>query len=230
MAGPTSASQYRDVLKLINAHKNAIFEVNSDGSLRTQNFKEKLGNLGLRIAGKYDATKLQKDAKVGVAIRALFLKTGQKENSYADPKHERAYDRFFNPVALPARKSTKEIKSKTGQVFIDQSNQKFSESQKVPAARVYFHALADQFSKLATDTRYQKHTAALDGLSSKYRAAARHLKSENSEAKFGELTEDLKSVGLTLGRGDLEDFDISHGLVAWAKKNSPDDLLRYGTN
>jgi hypothetical protein len=50
------------------------------------------------------------------------------------------------------------------------------------------------------------------------------------ESKLAELTVDLKSVGLKLGIGDLEDFDVSRGVVAWAKQNASDGLDRYGNH
>jgi hypothetical protein len=42
-----------------------------------------------------------------------------------------------------------------------------------------------------------------------------------------QLKEDLKGVGLQLGKGPLEGFDISKGIVEWAQANSPQDLDRY---
>jgi hypothetical protein len=58
-------------------NKSAIYEVNGDGSIRQQNWKEKLGNLGSRLIGTYAQRKESKDAAVANAL----LKLAQSVNT-----------------------------------------------------------------------------------------------------------------------------------------------------
>lgn len=227
MAGPTIARNYSDVASLIKAHQNSILEVNADGSIRSQNLKEKIGTLGLRILGKYNANKAEKDAKVAVAIQNLFLKTGQNENSYFAPKNHREFDRFFHPQPLHKRSATKEIKGKSGGVLLQAISNQQAGSQKVPAQKLLFSALADVFTKLGSTPEFRQDSEALEGLSTVYRAASRNLRADNADATLAQLQEDLKGVGLQLGKGRLEDFDISRGVEVWAKENAPGELDRY---
>lgn len=227
MAGPTIARNYGDVAQLINSHKNAIFEVNADGSIRTQSFKEKIGNLGLRITGRFTATKAEKDLKVAEAIRNLYQKAGNTDEGYFHPKNNKDYARFFNPQSLVKRSATKEIKGKVGATYVQAINVQAVESQKVPAQKLFLSALADAFTKLSNDPQYRQDAAGLDGLSSACRATSRHLREDTADAALSQLTDDLKGVGLQLGKGPLEGFDISKGVVEWAKTNAPQELDRY---
>lgn len=68
------AVTYAAAIDLVVRHgtdNSKIFEVNADGSIRTQNWKEKLGNFGARITRSYDLRKDTKDAAVAAALERL---------------------------------------------------------------------------------------------------------------------------------------------------------------
>jgi hypothetical protein len=50
---------------------SSLFEVNADGSIRTQTWKEKLGNFGARITRNYSLRKDTKDAAVAAALERM---------------------------------------------------------------------------------------------------------------------------------------------------------------
>jgi hypothetical protein len=229
MAGPTIARNYSEVSNLITSHQNAIFEVNVDGSIRTQSLKEKIGNLGLRITGKFSATKAEKDAKVAEAIRNLYHKAGNTDEGYFHPKSNKDYARFFNPQSLVKRTASKEIKGKVGTTYVQAIHtSQVTESQKVPAQKIFLGALADAFTKLSIDSQYRQDAQVLEGLATTYRTAGRYVKEDNIDSTLSQLKEDLKGVGLELGKGPLENFNISKGVVDWVKRNSVSgDLDRY---
>jgi len=71
---PTIATTYSAAFNLIRQNSTGstkLLEVNADGSIRTQNWKEKLGNFGARLARRYDLRKDTKDAAVAVALENL---------------------------------------------------------------------------------------------------------------------------------------------------------------
>jgi hypothetical protein len=221
MAGPTIARNYADVSKLITSHQNAIFEVNGDGSIRTQSLKEKIGNLGLRITGKFTATKAEKDAKVAQAILGLYQKTNPTSNlPYFDPKNNKDYARFFNPQSLVKRKVEKEVKSTTGPVLAKAIHNKTVESLKVPAQKVLFDSLATTFYNLSTDKEYRADWSALENLASTYSQKSKSFNTEaEADAALKTLQDDLKQAGLKIGSGPLASYDISKGIVEWARDN-----------
>jgi hypothetical protein len=227
MSGPTIARTYGDVAPLVKAHRNSILEVNADGSIRAQNFKEKIGNLGLRITGRFTATKAEKDLKVAQAIRNLYQKAGNTDEGYFHPKNNKDYARFFNPQSLVKRSISGEIKGKVGASYVQAIKDKEVASEKVPAQKIFLSALSNALIKLSINPEYRQDSEALDGLSSACRAAFRHVNELNADAGLARLKEDLKGVDLQLGKGQLEEFDISKGVVEWAKKNAPKDLDRY---
>jgi hypothetical protein len=61
-----------------------LLEVNPDGSIRTQNWKEKLANFGSRLIRTYQARKDAKDAAVVDAFNALV----EKAKSGIDPREK----------------------------------------------------------------------------------------------------------------------------------------------
>lgn len=68
------AATYAAAIDLVVRHgsdNSKIFEVNADGSIRTQNWREKLGNLGARITRNYQLHKDTKDAAVAAALERL---------------------------------------------------------------------------------------------------------------------------------------------------------------
>jgi hypothetical protein len=68
------ASSYSAALDLVTRHgvsNSSLFEVNADGSIRTQNWKEKLGNFGARITRNYSLRKDTKDAAVAAALERM---------------------------------------------------------------------------------------------------------------------------------------------------------------
>jgi hypothetical protein len=67
---------------------NTLLEVNTDGSIRTQNWKEKLRNWGSHLTGNYQLRKDTKDAAVVVALIAL----AQRAASGADPIEKNLLD------------------------------------------------------------------------------------------------------------------------------------------
>jgi len=227
MSGPTIARTYGDVAPLVKAHRNSILEVSADGSIRTQNLKEKIGNLGLRIIGRYNTVKNEKDAKVADAIRSLFQKTGAKSGSVHDPERDRDLDRFFNLKPLQSRSATKEIKGKVGASYVKAVRDKEVGSEKVPAQKLFLSELANALTKLSTNPVYRQNSEALDGIARVCRGSYRHLNELNADAGLANLQENLKGVGLQLGKGQLEEFDISNGVVEWAKKNASSELNRY---
>lgn len=229
MAGPTIARNYQEAFSIAETHKNSILEVNADGSIRTQNLKEKIGNLGLRIISKYTATKAEKDAKVAQAIQNLFVKTGQTLGTHYSPENQRVFYRFFHPEKLQKRVATKEVESKTGAVFIQASNASRVNSQKVPAQKVLFSALADTFTKFAFLPEFHEYQTKLEALATTYRTLGRNLKADDLDPSLSRLQKDLEDVELQLGRGRLEEYDISAGVQKWAETNAPDDLARHST-
>jgi hypothetical protein len=219
MAGPTIARNYADVSRLISSHQNAIFEVNGDGSIRTQSLKEKIGNLGLRITGRFTATKAEKDAKVAQAILGLYQKTNPTSNlPYFDPENNKDFARFFNPQSLVKRKAAKEVKSTTGPVLAKAIHDKTVESLTVPAQKALFDALATTFYNLSTDKEYRADWPALENLASTYSQKSKSFNTEaEADVAFKTLKDDLKQVGLKFGSGPLIKYDLSKGVVEWAK-------------
>jgi hypothetical protein len=68
------ASTYQTAIELAiryGADQSRLLEVNADGSIRTQNWKEKLGNLGARITRRFDLRRDAKDAAVAAALDRL---------------------------------------------------------------------------------------------------------------------------------------------------------------
>ena len=57
-----------------------LLEVNADGSIRTQNWKEKLGNFGARITRNYDLRKDTKDAAVAHALERFANAASASDN------------------------------------------------------------------------------------------------------------------------------------------------------
>ena len=228
MVGPTIARNYGDVAKLVEANKNSILEVNADGSIRAQTLKEKIGNLGLRITGKFTATKAEKDVKIAQAIRNLYHKAGNADGSYFDPKNNKDFARFFNPQSIQKRVATKEVKGRPSPKFQAAVSNQPAPSLKAPAQRVFLGALVEEFIKLGNDPRYQQDAQALEGLAATYRTNARYVDESNVDSTLSKLKEDLKGVGLQLGKGPLENFDISKGVVEWVQRSGVSkDLDRY---
>ena len=67
-----------------------LLEVNRDGSIRTQNWREKLANYGSRLIGRYQLRKDAKDAAVADALTAL----AQKASTSADPAERESYEHY----------------------------------------------------------------------------------------------------------------------------------------
>lgn len=68
------ASSYSAALDLVTRHgvsNSSLFEVDADGSIRTQTWKEKLGNFGARITLNYSLRKDSKDAAVAAALERM---------------------------------------------------------------------------------------------------------------------------------------------------------------
>lgn len=230
MAAPTIARNYADIGKLVEAHKNSILEVDADGSIRAQTFKEKVGNLGLRITGKYSATKTEKDAKVAQAILNLFAKSGPSNLAYFDPRNNKDFARFFNPQPLQKRSATKELRGKPGLKLTTAINNQQGESLEVPAQKLFLKTLVQEFINLSNLPELRHDAQAFEGLASAYTVQATTAKEDNIESTLRQLKEDLKGVGLQLGKGRLEYFDISQGVVDWAQKNDPRGLERLTPN
>jgi hypothetical protein len=229
MPGPTIARNYGEVSKLVEANKNSILEVNADGSIRAQTLKEKIGNLGLRITGRFTATKAEKDAKVAIAISNLYNKAGYNDGvAYFDPKNNKDYARFYKPQSIQKRVATKEVKGRPSPKFQAAVSNQPAPSLKVPAQKVFFSALADQFEKLSIDPQYRQDSQGLEGLATTYRKNGRYVDESNVDSTLSKLKEDLKGVGLQLGKGPLENFDISKGVVEWVQRSgSSKELDRY---
>ena len=84
MAG-IRASDYKSAIDLVSNYaldqrylrvgssQNAnLLEVDADGSIRTQNWKERLANFGSRLVGRFEARKDAKDTAVAVALQRLY--------------------------------------------------------------------------------------------------------------------------------------------------------------
>ncbi len=95
MPGPITARNYSEAAQLITRNQNAIFGVNSDGTIRTQNLKEKIGNLGLRLIGKFDSTKTEKDAKVATSTSEPVSKGRRPAKCYLYPSAESKLEAVF---------------------------------------------------------------------------------------------------------------------------------------
>jgi hypothetical protein len=78
------------------AHTNSLngsaklLEVNSDGSIREQNWHEKLANFGSRLIGRYGLRKDTKDAAVVDALRALAYQASISP----DPAQRESYEHY----------------------------------------------------------------------------------------------------------------------------------------
>lgn len=84
----TKFSAAIDLLANVSRSGNTLLEVNADGSIRTQNWKEKLHNWGSRLTGNYQLRKDTKDAAVAVALIAL----AQKAATGSDPIEKNLLD------------------------------------------------------------------------------------------------------------------------------------------
>ena len=82
------------------AHTNSLngsaklLEVNSDGSIREQNWHEKLANFGSRLIGRYGLRKDTKDAAVVDALKAL----AQRASTSSDPAQKESFDVYGNKL------------------------------------------------------------------------------------------------------------------------------------
>jgi hypothetical protein len=228
MSGINIAKTYVDVSDLVKSHNNSLFEVNKDGSIRTQNIGEKLANLGSRLFGKYEARKIEKDAKVKEAIVQLFNKSGVSADSYAAPTRDRVLqDRFFNPVALPSRKSAlKDHKPTTAKVFVQANQEKFNPDTKVRAQKVLYQSLAHDLGRIADLPQFRDESSQIHNLIRTINFNTPKLTTENAAQNFAQLKEDLRPLGLAFGSGELTNFDLSRGVEEWVKNTSPDQLDR----
>jgi predicted flap endonuclease-1-like 5' DNA nuclease len=100
---PTIATTYSAAFNLIRQNSTGstkLLEVNADGSIRTQNWKEKLGNFGARLARRYDLRKDTKDAAVAIALENLAHQAlngpNQAERNFVDQQ-------FQNPAEFLVR-------------------------------------------------------------------------------------------------------------------------------
>jgi len=223
MSGIKIAKQYVDVSDLVKASGNSLLEVNKDGSIRKQNIGEKLANIGSRLLGKYEARRVDKDAKVKEAITQLFNKSGVSASSYAAPSRDRILlDRFFNPVALNSRKAAlKDHKSTTGPVFVQANQEKHQPDLAVGAQKALHEAVATTLERLANTPEFRGDTEQIQILARITRDNGRILDQGNAAQKLNELKRDLQPLGLALGSGRLEEYDISKGVVQWAKQSAP---------
>jgi hypothetical protein len=228
MSGINIAKQYVDVSELVKSHSNSLFEVNKDGSIRTQNIGEKLANIGARLFGKCEARKIEKDAKVKEAIVQLFNKSGVSADSYAAPTRDRVLlDRFFNPVALPTREAAlKDHKSATGAVFLQTQQENQAPDSKVRAQKVVYQSLAQTLGRIADLPEYRAESSQIHNLIQTIRFNASELTESNADQKLAQLKEDLRPLGLAFGYGELTSIDLSRGVEAWVKQNAPDQLHR----
>ncbi len=82
---PIRATNYQSAIDLVSqyaldprhlqtgqAQNSNFLEVDADGSIRAQNWKEKLVNFGSRLIGKFEARKDTKDAAVAIALQSLY--------------------------------------------------------------------------------------------------------------------------------------------------------------
>jgi hypothetical protein len=226
MSGINVAKQYVDVSDLVKAHGNSLFEVNKDGSIRTQNLGEKLANLGSRLLGRYEARKVGKDTKVKEAILQLFNKSGVSANSYAAPSKDRILlDRFFNPIALPSRKAAlKDHKPTTAAVFVRQNQERGQANLAVPAQKLLHESIAASLDRLVNIPEYRQESEQIQILARIARDDGRTINQDNATQKLDQLKRDLQPLGLALGKGPLDDYDISKGVVHWAKQNAPEQF------
>jgi len=67
-----------------------LLEVNGDGSIREQNWREKLANYGSRLVGRYELRKDTKDAAVANALTALAVKA----STSSDPAQKESYEHY----------------------------------------------------------------------------------------------------------------------------------------
>lgn len=71
-----------------------LLEVNADGSIRTQKWYEKLGNLGARLIRSYDARKDTKDAAVAVALERMADRARNGADSPMDKIMAQKHDTY----------------------------------------------------------------------------------------------------------------------------------------
>jgi hypothetical protein len=228
MSGPTIARNYGDVSELVKANQNALFEVNNDGSIRTQNIKEKLANLGNRLLGKFEVRKAEKDARVKEAIVLLFNKTNHSQDSVYAPQRDRILDRFFHPVTIQSRKSVMKDHRPTTPKISPAISAPISLAQEptvILAAQKLFHeTLAYEFDNLAASKKIPNKTDQIEVLAKIIRQDGRRLKLDNLSESINQLQQNLQPLGFTLGTGILKDFDLSKGVVEWAKKAAPNQF------
>jgi hypothetical protein len=226
MSGINVAKNYGDVQSLVKAHQDSLFEVNSDGSIRTQNIKEKIANIGARIFGKFDARKAEKDARVKDAILLFYNKTGQSATSVYAPQRDRILqDRFFNPVPLPSRSALKDHKPTTASVFLQARDEKYQDpSINVKAHQQFYRELNATLQGLADTPAFEADKQQILDLTRVLNRVSNHVDPENAAQGLNQLKEDLKPIGLRLGVEPLHDFNVSQGVLAWAKENLPNQF------
>ena len=228
MSGINVAKRYVDVSDLVKSSGNSLLEVNKDGSIRKQNLGEKLANIGSRLFGKYEARRVDKDAKVKEAITQLFNKSGVSATSYAAPSRDRILlDRFFNPVNLTSRKAAlKDHKSTTGAVFVESNQEKYDPEIKVRAQKVLYQSLAHDLWKIAELPQYRSEANQIHNLIGTLNFHAPKLTPANVDEKLNQLKQDLRPLGLAFGSGELAHYNLSKGLEQWVKTNQPEQLDR----
>ncbi len=129
--------------------------------------------------------------------------------------------RFFNPIPLQSRKAQKDIKTTTARIFINATQEKQPTSLKLPAHQFFFGVISTALKNLSEVPELQRDSTALDELSRKYSKVERDVRESNADAKLAELVGDLKAIGFELGRGRLEEYDISGGVETWVQNNAP---------
>jgi hypothetical protein len=84
----TKFSEAIDLLANTSSGSVKLLEVNADGSIRTQNWREKLANWGSRLVGRFELRKDLKDAAVANALIAL----AQLAANGSDPREKNILD------------------------------------------------------------------------------------------------------------------------------------------
>ena len=238
-----TATKFSTALELlINTSRDAskLLEVNADGSIREQNWKEKLGNFAARLTRRYDLRKDTKDAAVADALNNLANATvnghDQVEKNilsiHAKNFHKYgALDRYREAkIRVEARNTPRDIQVRPradarNRVRSDSltsiqtggANNYGATGVSAPPSKIY----TAQEKKQAAEyflTQLRDTVENLYSVDDKYRDVLYALDSRGAEdLNFEEIRDDFSKNSLSFDAPDLAKFaSAERDIVAWS--------------
>jgi pimeloyl-ACP methyl ester carboxylesterase len=144
------ANKYSAAIELISSQltqgakaSNELLEVNADGSIRTQNFREKLANLGARFTRTFDARKEGKDAAVAIALQKLahsaltgsdYFDKAAVQQHESNPVLNRFHNALQNLTQKPLQRNVSVSDTSNRQVRADSISDLAQQSKRVDSA------------------------------------------------------------------------------------------------